>query len=140
MKKQVLITVQGRQTNDCGEQDTQELVTVGEYICKDQVYYLLYKETEMCGMEGTTTSVKVEGERVVLNRMGATQLKQIFQVGETHQSNYVTPYGRMLLNVLTARVDVDLTEVGGSINLEYELTIGAEKVSDNKLFITVKEV
>lgn len=140
MKRQVLITIKGLQTNELGEQDTQELVTVGEFFRKNQAYYLLYKETEISGMAGTTTSVKVEGERVILNRMGSAQMKQIFQVGASHQCNYVTPHGRLHLQVLSSQVDVDLTEVGGSINLEYELTIGAEKVSDNKLSITVKEV
>ncbi len=139
MRKQVMVTVKGIQKADWGDEDTIEMITPGSYYTKNDCYYLIYNETELTGMEGTTTSLKAETNRVILNRMGTAELRQEFEVGVLNHGNYVTPYGAMKLTVMPSKVEVDLTEQGGSINLEYELTIGSEKISDNKLSITIEE-
>jgi len=120
-----------------GEEDNIELVTEGRLYRRDCSYYILYQETCLSGLEGTLTSLKIEPTRVVLNRMGGTAQRQSFEEGVWHQIYYVTPYGAIRVGVIPSRVDVDLTERGGSINLEYELQIDQEKVSDNRLSITV---
>lgn len=140
MSKEVLVTVISRQTNIWGDTDTIKLVTLGSLYVKSGSIYLLYNETEVSGMEGTTTSLKAEPSRVTLNRMGSAELKQVFVEGQQHEGNYVTPYGSMTVRVLPCRVDVDLTEMGGSINLEYELEISQQKIGYNELLITVEEV
>lgn len=140
MKKAVWVTVTGKQINELGEEETIELMTHGKFFVKDDSFYIIYSETELSGMEGTTTSVKAEDSKVTLNRMGTSEHKQIFEVGVLNESNYVTPFGRMWLKVLPSKVDIDLDSSGGQIDLEYELVIGRDKVSDNKLSINVKEV
>ncbi|BCV23061.1 DUF1934 domain-containing protein [Moorella sp. Hama-1] len=140
MKKDVLVKVRGTQTNDLGEQDSIELITEGRFFIRDQHYYILYNETQLSGMEGTTTTLKVEPRRVTLNRMGTAEQKTTFETGILNAGFYVTPYGTMRISVLPSKVEVDLTEQGGSINLEYELQLGQEKVSDNQLQITVQHL
>lgn len=140
MKKDVLVRVKGTQTNDLGETDTIELVTEGRLFIRDQHYYILYNETSLSGMEGTTTALKVEPQRVTLNRMGTAEQKTTFETGILNASFYVTPYGTMKIAVLPSKVQVDLTERGGSINLEYELQVDQEKISDNHLEITVEHL
>lgn len=139
VRKQVLVTVKGTQKTEWGDEDTIELITVGSLYIKDNCYYIVYSESEISGMEGTTTTIKVQPSRVILNRMGTSEVRQEFEEGVLNHGNYVTPYGAMKLTVMPTRVQVDLTEQGGSINLEYGLTIGSEKISDNKLLITVEE-
>ncbi|MBE3571616.1 MAG: DUF1934 domain-containing protein [Moorella humiferrea] len=138
MKKDVLVRVKGTQTNDLGETDTIELITEGRFFIRDQHYYILYNETSLSGMEGTTTALKVEPQRVTLNRMGTAEQKTTFEAGILNAFFYVTPYGTMKIAVLPSKVQVDLTERGGSINLEYELQVDQEKISDNQLEITVE--
>ena len=140
MKKDVLVRVKGTQTNDLGEKDTIELVTEGKMFLKNKSYYIIYNESAVSGMEGTTTSLKVEPTKVTLNRMGASEQKSTFEKGIYNSGHYVTPYGKMAIAVNTSKVDVDLTDGGGSINLEYELELGFEKVSDNELQITVQDI
>jgi len=140
VKKDVLVTVRGTQKNELGEEETIELITRGNYFLKNQAYYIIYNESEISGMEGTTTSLKAEPRKVTLNRMGTSELKQVFEEGTLNLSNYVTPFGAWVMGVIPTKVEVYLTDMGGSINLEYELNNGTEKVSDNKLSITVEEV
>ena len=139
MNKDVIISVKGTQQNDLGEVDIQELVTIGNYYAKNGAYFIIYSESEVTGMSGTTTSVKAEPKRVTLNRMGKSQHKQVFETGLRNPGNYITPYGSMHMVVVSSKVEVSLTDTGGSINLEYELEIENEKISDNKLSLTVRE-
>jgi uncharacterized beta-barrel protein YwiB (DUF1934 family) len=139
VNKNVIINVTGIQINEYGERDAQEFITTGSYYAKKGAYFIIYNESEVTGMPGTTTSLKAEPARVILNRMGTSQLRQVFETGMRHQGNYVTPYGTMYMSVTPSRVEVNLTDAGGSINLEYELEIENEKVSDNTLLLTVRE-
>ena len=139
MNKSVIISVTGTQTNEFGEVDIQELVTTGVYYEKKGAYFIIYNESEITGMPGTTTSVKAEPQRVTLNRMGESQHKQVFETGMRNRGNYITPYGMMYMDVIPSKVDVILTDSGGSINLEYELEVEDQKISDNKLSLTVRE-
>lgn len=139
MRKEVVVTVVGTQQTDWGDEDTIEIVTLGSYYSKKDCYYIIYNESAISGMEGTTTSLKAEQNRVILNRMGTAELRQVFEKDVLNHGNYVTPYGAMKLTVIPSKVEVDLTELGGSINLEYELAIGNDRISNNKLSITVEE-
>lgn len=139
MNKSVVISVKGTQINEYGDTDIQELVTTGSYYLKNGAYFIIYSESEVTGMSGTTTSLKAERERVTLNRMGTSEHKQVFQEGLRHQGNYITPFGVMYVAVVPSRVEIDLTDAGGSINLEYELEVEDKKISDNKLSLTVRE-
>ncbi len=139
MKKDVWVQVKGTQMNEIGETDTIELMTEGQLFIRSQSYYIVYNESAISGLEGTTTTLKIEPTRVTLNRMGQAELKQTFEEGVMSEGCYVTPYGTMIMGVIPSKVEVDLTDVGGSINLEYELQVGREKISDNILSITVKE-
>ncbi|MHB1653197.1 MAG: YwiB family protein [Desulfitobacteriaceae bacterium] len=138
-KTQVLISVLGTQRFPEGHEDKMEFVTLGTYHIRQGVFYLVYRESELTGMEGVTTSLRAQREHVVLNRMGATEFKQEFQPGVLHSGNYVTPFGTLWLSVLTKRLECDLTARGGRISLEYDLFVDDEFVSCNGLKITIKE-
>ncbi|MEG6617433.1 DUF1934 domain-containing protein [Peptococcaceae bacterium 1198_IL3148] len=137
--KKVLITVNTIQTNELGERDSINFQTIGSLYSKNQAIYLIYDESVLTGMAGSTTSLKVEPEKITLSRMGNSQLKHTFEAGVVNSGTYVTPYGTMTTKVLPSKVAADLTENGGSINLEYELIVGKDKIGVNELLITVKE-
>lgn len=139
MKKDVIITVKGTQVNEFGETDTQELISKGTYHIKDGAYYIIYNESQVTGMEGTATSLKAEPGRVTLNRMGTSQHRQVFEPGVRHRGNYVTPFGIMYMAATSTKVEVNLTDSGGTINLEYVLEVENQKVSDNVLSLTIRE-
>ncbi|MEW6172739.1 MAG: DUF1934 domain-containing protein [Bacillota bacterium] len=140
MEKEVLVTVKGTLTDDLGDQETIELITPARYFCRSADFYIVYHESELSGMAGTITTLKAEPSRVTLNRMGAQELKQIFEVGIPNRGNYVTPYGSMFCDVFPRKVEVDLTDIGGSINLEYELALDRQPIGCQALSITVREV
>lgn len=139
IKKEVMIKISASQTDEYGETERIELITPGQFYKKDDFYYIIYSETELSGMEGTTTTIKAGPKKVILNRMGSSEQKQVFEKGVLNSSLFITPYGTMQVGVIPSRVEVDLTDNGGSINLEYELQIADEKASYNELQITVEQ-
>ncbi|MFA5880630.1 MAG: DUF1934 domain-containing protein [Eubacteriales bacterium] len=139
MNKEVIISVTGTQLNEYGEVDSQELITTGSYYLKNGAYFIMYSESEVTGMSGTTTFLKAEPDRVTLNRTGTSRQKQVFESGRRRRANYITPFGVMYVAVTPSKVEVNLTEAGGSINLEYVLEVENEKISANKLSLTVRE-
>lgn len=142
-KKTVLIQVIGTQAFVDWEPDEQadriEFITVGTYHVRQHNFYIIYKESELTGMAGVTTALRVQDGRVTLNRMGAAELKQEFEPGVLHRSVYNTNFGSLWLSVLTKQLETDLTAHGGRISLEYDLFVDDILVSHNCLTMMIKE-
>ncbi len=134
-----LIKVVGLQIFDDGSEDKMELITLGNYYQKKQAYYIVYKESEISGMQGVTTSIQINPDKVILNRMGPVELKQQFEHGVLHRSAYITSYGTIIMGVLAKEIDVHLTSLGGNITLKYDLFVEEELLSHNELRINIKE-
>ncbi|AGA70856.1 hypothetical protein Desdi_3470 [Desulfitobacterium dichloroeliminans LMG P-21439] len=139
MTDKVLIQVSSTQHYPEGHNDHMEFTTVGTFHHRAGAYYIIYRDTEITGMDGVTTSLKIEPTRVSLNRMGAIDHKQIFERGIRHGSSYVTPQGSLFLEVETKEMEIHLTELEGNITLKYDLFSGDQLVSHNRLRINIKE-
>lgn len=138
-RKHVLIQVVGTQKFPEGEEEQLEFITLGTYHERQGVFYVVYQESEITGMEGVTTSLRIQGEHITLNRMGQAELKQEFQPGVLHRGRYVTPFGTLWLSVLTDGLEYDLTAQGGRISLGYDLFVDDKLVSHNGLKMLIKE-
>ncbi|SNX53954.1 DUF1934 domain-containing protein [Thermoanaerobacterium sp. RBIITD] len=138
--RKAVITVKGTQKNAQNELDTIELITEGGFLRKGDYYYIKYDESEISGMDGTTTTLKISEDVVVLMRFGSNQSKMVFEKDKRHESNYVTPYGNVLLGIKPHVIDVKLNENGGELKLKYALDLNENVISDNELHLTVREV
>ncbi|MFZ3101462.1 MAG: DUF1934 domain-containing protein [Desulfitobacteriaceae bacterium] len=139
MKKRVLISVVGTQRFDEGHAEKQELLTAGTFDVQEGIFDVLYNESDTTGMEGVTTTLRIEPNYVILKRMGTTEVTQEFRSGVLYHSTYITPFGELLLSVLPNEVESDLTAQGGRISLKYDLFVDDQFVSYNALVITIKE-
>ncbi|MDI6604717.1 MAG: DUF1934 domain-containing protein [Thermoanaerobacteraceae bacterium] len=138
--KKVLVTVKGIQTNDQNEQGIIELVTEGKFLRKGDNYYIKYDESEISGMDGTTTTLKVSDDVITLIRFGSNQAKMIFKKDKRYQLDYITPYGKVLLGIKPYKLFVNMNENGGELEIKYDLDLNKEIVSNNELHLTVREV
>lgn len=137
--KQVIIEVRGTQRYAGGQEETITLLTAGRHYEKNGTDYFIYRETALSGMEGTTTTLKVRADEVILVRTGTVEARQVFVLGRPHYSTYITPFGDMAIGVMPVRVDVTRHATGTTIYIEYELEIGGEWQSTNSLSIAVRE-
>lgn len=136
MKKDVLISLKGFN----GDLKELEFVTVGNYYKKDKYYYITYKGTKMIGMEGTTTTLKVDENKVALIRQGVINSQFIFEEGKENEALYKTQYGVFTVSIKASKVLVDISEKGGIIEMDYLINFADGKNSNNKLYMTIKEV
>lgn len=136
----VIVTVVGTQTDAAGEQSRIEFVTVGSRQEKNGISYITYRESEISGLEGTTTLLKLYPDYISVVRMGAVEHKQEYRLGQPCPSLYITPYGSMEMSVLTRRLErVDEADGGQSITAGYDLTIDGQWQSYNTLAVNIRE-
>lgn len=135
---QVLITVTGTQRDCQGEESRIELTTLGKHYNKNNVEYFTYQETELSGMEGTTTVVKLHSDYVSLVRMGTVELKQEFRLNEKSYSTYVTPYGNMKMAVMTHVLEHSFSGGTGALRIHYDLEMDGQWQSYNTLSVIIR--
>lgn len=137
--RKVVVTVVGTQTDASGGSDRIELVAAGTCQEKNGVQYITYRESELSGMEGTTTLLKVFADHFAVVRMGAVEHKQEFYLGEKSHSTYITPFGAMKMCAFTRRMELAVTCGTGCLSAEYELEINGRWQSSNTLSVTIRE-
>ena len=139
MEKDVVISIKGMQKYEGNDPDTVELVTAGRLMKDKAGYTLSYQESEITGLEGTLTTIQVEGEQVTLMRMGEFNSQMVFQEGRRHLSMYTTPYGAMSVGVNTRHLLADLSDKGGDIEIDYAIEIDHAIAGRSVFQIKVRE-
>ncbi|WP_304545805.1 DUF1934 domain-containing protein [Desulforamulus aquiferis] len=134
-----MVKVKSSRTDLDNETEIIELTSPGSFYKRGDSYYIIYKETAVTGMENATTSIKVQGRVITLVRSGSVNNRQVFELGKLHRSCYQTSFGNLDMAVKPWNIEVDLTDLGGSIKLEYELELNHAKVGRNSLDIHIKE-
>lgn len=122
-KQAVLLSIQGRQSYVGQEPEVIRLDTDGTMEFRDGGWDIRYEESALTGLEGVTTTFRVEPGRVILERTGNLTSTMIFQEGVSHDSLYQMPFGALLLTVKATRVYFDLVPDGGTIDLIYNINI-----------------
>lgn len=135
----VVVTVIGSQRDAEGDENRIELTTVGRHYEKNGIHYITYDETQLSGMEGTTTLLKIYGDYVAVVRMGSVEQKQEFRLGERTFGTYITPYGIMKMAAVTSKLDMSYHEGTGGIHIEYEIEIDGQWQSKNELTVHIRE-
>ena len=123
MKTPVILSIQGRQTYEGQEPELIELVTEGTLEYRDGAWEIIYEESALTGLEGVTTTFRVESEKVSLDRHGQLSSHMVFQLGVSHESLYQVPFGALLVTVQATRVVFDLVPDGGFLDLVYNIAI-----------------
>ena len=139
MEKEVVISIKGVQKYEGTAPDTMELVTKGRLSRVGESYTLSYQESELTGLEGTLTTIQVDGGQVTLMRVGEFNSQLVFQEGRRHLSMYNTPYGAMSIGVNTRHLMASLTDQGGDIEVDYTIEVDHALAGRNVFRINVKE-
>ncbi len=123
MKKEVTLSIEGRQTYEDQPPEIIELVTDGTMEFRSGGWDISYEESELTGLAGVTTTFRVEPDKVTLTRKGALNSQMIFQKDVVHESLYQMPFGALMLSVKATSVFFDILPEGGVIDLSYNIEI-----------------
>ena len=135
----VLLTIRSEQHFEDMEPDSIELMTEGTLeLGGDGEMVLSYQESELTGLEGTTTTFEVRGSQVILTRTGGVNSQMVFEEGNQHTSLYETPFGELAVDIQTSRLRHSLTERGGLMDLRYSISVDHAATGRNAFKIRVK--
>ena len=138
-EKKVILYVRGEQYFEDVDPEATELISEGVMTISDGgVITLVYDETELTGLEGTTTTFVIDGGMVTLTRSGELNSQMIFQMGKRHTSLYETPFGELSIDIQTSRLRHNLTEQGGIMDLRYSISVEHAAAGRNAFKIRVR--
>ena len=123
MKKEVNLSIRGRQTYQDQEPEIIELMTDGTMEFVGGGWDISYEESELTGLAGVTTTFRVEPGKVTLTRKGPLNSTMVFQENVVHESLYQMPFGALMLSVKATSVFFDIVPDGGVIDLSYQINI-----------------
>ncbi len=140
MNDNVIISIKGKQIYAESSPDEMELVTAGTLKREGRgKYSISYQESELTGLEGTTTKLLIDGGRVTLVREGNINSQMVFEEGRRHLSMYETPYGALSIGVNTRRMRSTVDEGGGDLEIDYALEIDNLLAGQNQFRMNVKK-
>lgn len=112
----------------------------GEYYKKGEVNYCLYEEQP----EGWDMPYKVmlKWEKAIFERhiRGNKASHMVFEPGKSHSNLYHTPYGDLLLETETRRLEITERQDAFSVLLEYGIKQEGQIVSENRMEIQIRKV
>lgn len=119
----VLLTISGTQRFGEDEPETTELVTEGELERQGEELVISYAESELTGMEGTTTTFRIAPPMVTLQRTGTLESKMVFSEGVEDRSLYDMGFGALMITVCAESIRMNMDETGGTLDLHYAISI-----------------
>lgn len=138
MKKDVIISIRGLQQTPDGPSDPITLVTAGRYYRRNGSYYISYEESELTGLQGTRTTLRVQPDEVKLIRTGTYPSELLFQQGKRQMSLYHTDYGDLSIVISTHNIHNTLTDDGGELDVKYAVEVANTSLGVNHLNLTIK--
>lgn len=136
MEKRAIISV--KSSSNLDPNDAIEVVTPGKFIIEENGFKAIYEESEISGMDGTTTTLNIKDNSMVLERVGSINTNMEFKEGVTAVSLYNTPYGILDLNVDTKKLKINIDENGGEIHSKYVLGLEGQEGISTELSIKIK--
>ncbi len=138
LDKNVIVSVKGTQT--VGEMsDSMEVTTTGIYAYKNGVSYITYEEYDEETKKPIKNMIKVLDEKIELVKRGEYNVNMIFGKGEENLSYYSTPFGQILVGIMTESMEVRVDDGIAQITIKYRLTMNGEYASDNEIQVTVRK-
>ncbi len=136
----VIVSIQGRQFfGELGEDESVELVTSGELVHNGSEYILSYRESDLTGFVGTVTTLMINQGRITLMRNGLVSTQMVFEEGRKYLSHYETEEGPLMVGVQTRWMRAAMSDLGGDIEMEYEVEIDHALSGASHVKINVKE-
>jgi len=145
MNRDVEVNVTGIHSRDGEPTEKVESLAAGIYeLLEDGSCAIEYDEEQDTGAGSMKIHNRVligaDGQKMEIVRGGSTTSKLTFAENLEYDTEYVTPYGTMLMRVRTN--SFDLTRVGGDEEIkvvaDYDLEIDGQVVSKSMIVIDIK--
>ncbi len=135
--KDVWIEIRGTQSAD-GERDIVEFATTGQFYKEKGHFFLVYEESELTGFAGTTTTLDINPDvMVIMSRDGDYSSQLMVEKGKRHSCSYGSEFGYMTIGIWGKTIETKLNETGGTVSFSYTMDIESELASENRVDLKV---
>lgn len=136
-----LIKILGTQQFDEEDEDTAEVTTVGRYtVAPTGNKFIKYREYDNDNPNiFYNTTIKISNNLITITRDGNYGSQLMLESGKRHQCHYATPAGTMLIGVYTNKMDINLDENGGRMDVVYTLDFDSQAISKNTFKIIISK-
>ena len=138
MDKNVWVSVAGIQYGSNPEGDKIEIITPGSYSKKKDKHFLTYDEVAEDGDGVTKNEVSFGKDMFSITKSGFTNVEMIFEKNKRNMTNYITPYGSLLVGIDTDRIDIRESDDSINIDIDYALDINYEHLADCKIKMEIR--
>lgn len=140
-KNEYLIEILGTQQLGEDDKDTVDVTTVGKYtVAPTGNKFIKYKEYDNDNPRiFQSTTIKISDNQITITRDGEYASQLLLESDKRHLCHYSTPAGEMLIGVYTHKMDIDLDENGGKMEVAYTLDFDSMVVSENTFKITISK-
>ncbi len=141
--KDITLKIVGTKLSKDEEIEKLEFVTEGEFYCDDEKKVVVYKESEVSGMSGFTTSLILTRDKAVMKRTSNVEISETeiqFEKGARFEGSYETPFGSIPMEILTNELENNITENGtGYIYIDYDISLRGLVEGRSRLNIEILE-
>lgn len=123
MKQNVMVRIRSEQQYEEEAPDISDFLTLGTIEQTEKGIAISYEESELTGLQGTTTTFQLERDRIVLKREGTLRSEMIFAINQEHRSLYDMGMGALLVTVRTTALVQAMDVNGGFADVIYDVII-----------------
>jgi len=139
MTKEVLISIRGLQFEEGTDENKIETTTAGDYYKKNEYHYVVYEEITEGFEEPTKNIIKFNENELYLTKQGLVNVHMVFEENRKNMTNYITPYGSILIGIETQRVDLKEDEKLIHVDVVYSLEVNYEHLADCNIAMDIRE-
>lgn len=139
--KDIMLKIIGKSMVGEEEEDQMEFVTEGKLYEKGSSIYIVYEESELSGLPGCKTSLKLGKDTVKMKRFGNginNNTVMEFEKGKRYEGIYDTPFGPFEMELLTNSINNSISSSGiGSVDIDYNISLKGLSEGRSKLNIEI---
>ena len=135
MTKEVMIKIKGQQMGE--EEDPIVMMAPGTYHLTNEKHYIHYEEKIEGSEDISKNTIKISSDRVIIMKRGVQASQMIFDINEADQAIYNTAFGNLSFDTDTKSIRLKETQDLIEVIMEYSLSVGGSKISENELTISI---
>lgn len=136
-RKKVWVSISGSIKNE-EDKDNLEFLTEGDLYKESDGACVTYEESEVSGMEGTVTTLRVDKQKVSVIRLGTTNSIMEFESGKRNLTWYSTPFGDVTMGILTKDVMVNYNDLKEPTKVMIDYNIEIEGITNSQNVLNIK--